>query len=179
MSASGEITETRLRPTICEAIERAAASLDITGVRALRVLLHAGVSAYWPLIKAAPDGQIRAYERIVNALRSRWATREPVAAAAYSAAGLSDTALAEPAPTEGNPAASVFREMDCEVADFLRLCADRSGAQWLEPVEAIASYTVSVLQGTVLRWLSDSDDETMLVVLDDLVSSLSTKAVEV
>lgn len=151
--------EGRLRPTICEAVEKAAASLDFAGVRALRVLLHAGVSAYWPLVKAAPAKQIRAYEATVQTLRQRW--------------DLQTDCLADPA------ASAVFRKMDTEVATFLDLCAARSGAQWLEPVEAIAAYAVSVLQGTVLRWLADCNDETTLVVLDDLVSSLATRAAEV
>lgn len=148
-----------MRPTICEAIEKAAASLDFTGVRALRVLLHAGVSAYWPLVKATPTKQIQAYEETVQTLRQHWAVHTDC--------------VADPA------AAATFQHMDSEVASFLQLCADRSGAQWLEPVEAIAAYAVSVLQGTVLRWLADCNDETMLVVLDDLVSSLATRAAEV
>lgn len=128
-------------------------------MRALRVLLHAGVSAYWPLVKAAPCKQVRAYEATVQTLRERWDTQTDC--------------LADPAAT------AVYRVMDSEVAAFLQLCADRSGVQWLEPVEAIATYAVSVLQGTVLRWLTDCNDETMLVVLDDLVSSLATRAAEV
>ena len=76
-------------------------------------------------------------------------------------------------------ATALFQEMDSEVASFLDLCADRSGAQWLEPTDAIAAYVVSMLQGTVLRWLADCNDETMLVVLDDLVSSLASRAAEV
>ncbi|MFI9509307.1 TetR family transcriptional regulator [Nocardia sp. NPDC052566] len=159
MNASGDIAEARLRPTICDAIEKAAASLDFTGVRALRVLLHAGVSAYWPLVKATPNKQIRAYEATVHALRERWEVQTEC--------------VADPTAT------AVFQQMDSEVSSFLQLCADKSGAQWLEPVDAIATYTVSVLQGTVLRWLADCNDETMLVVLDDLVSSLATRAAEV
>ncbi|MEV6134646.1 TetR family transcriptional regulator [Nocardia sp. NPDC051990] len=158
MSVRGEIAVVRLRPTICEAVEKAAASLDFTGVRALRVLLHAGVSAYWPLVKAAPARQARRYEATAQLLAERWETQTEC--------------VADPTAT------ALFREMDSEVASFLDLCADRSGTQWLEPVDAIAAYVVSVLQGAVLRWLADCNDETMLVVLDDLVSSLTTRAVE-
>ncbi|MET7771255.1 TetR family transcriptional regulator [Nocardia sp. NPDC005366] len=158
MSARGEIAEVRLRPTICEAVEKAAASLDYTGVRALRVLLHAAVSAYWPSVKAAPAKQVQAYEATVHALRERWDGRPNC----------------EPDPT----AAAVFKDMDLEVAWFLDLCAARSGTQWLEPVDSIAAYTVSMLQGTVLRWLADCDDETALVVLDDLVSGLAGRATD-
>ncbi len=148
----------RPHPTVEEAVELAAAAIDCTGTRALRVLLHAGVSALWPAIKAKPHRQIHTYESTIEALRRRWAERaDPVAE-----------------PT----VAARFRDLDAQVGAFLRLCADRSGTQWLEPVEAIAAYAVAVMQGTVLRWLADCDDETMLVVLDDLVSSLSTKAVD-
>ncbi|MFC9893952.1 TetR family transcriptional regulator [Nocardia sp. NPDC127579] len=158
MSARGDIAESRVRPTICDAVEKAAASLDFTGVRALRVLLHAGVSAYWPLVKAAPAKQIRAYESTVQTLRQRWEVQTEC--------------VPEPATS------ARFREMDSEVSVFLELCAQRSGTQWLEPTESIACYVVSVLHGTVLRWLADCNDETTLVVLDDLVSGLTTRAAE-
>jgi hypothetical protein len=148
-----------LRPAICEAVEKAAASLDITGVRALRVLLHAGVSAYWPIVKTTPTEHVRAYEEAVQTLRQRW--------------DMQTECIADPSVS------AVYRRLDGEVAVFLDLCAEKSGAQWLEPVEAIAAYAVSVLQGTVLRWLADCNDETTLVVLDDLVSSLATRAAEV
>ncbi len=147
-----------MHPTICEAVEKAAASLDFSGVRALRVLLHAGVSAYWPEVKAAPVEQVRAYEDTVRSLRERWDGK--------------------PDCVPDSTASVAFREMDAEIANFLDLCALRSGAQWLEPVEAIAVYTVSVLQGAMLRWLADCDDETTLVVLDDLVSGLATRAAD-
>ncbi|MEU7768564.1 TetR family transcriptional regulator [Nocardia sp. NPDC049190] len=158
MSVRGEVAGVRLRPTICEAVEGAAAGLDYTGVRALRVLLHAGVSAYWPLITAAPAKHVRAYEATVHTLSARWGLRtscanDPIAAAAY-------------------------QEMDTEVGAFLKLCAARSATQWIEPVEAIAAYVVSLVRGAVLRWLADGNDETMLVVMDDLVCCLATKAVE-
>ncbi|WP_405178044.1 TetR family transcriptional regulator [Nocardia sp. NBC_01377] len=158
MSARGEIAEVRFRPAICEAVEKAAASLDFTGVRALRVLLHAGVSAYWPMVKAAPTKQVKAYEATVNALRERWDVPPDCA----------------PDPS----ARAMFRDMDAEVAWFLDLCAARSGTQWLEPVESIAAYAAAMLQGTVLRWLADCDDETALVVLDDLVSGLAGRATD-
>ncbi|WP_254854120.1 TetR family transcriptional regulator [Nocardia donostiensis] len=159
MSARGEILEHRLLPAICDAVEKAAASLDITGVRALRVLLHAGLSAYWPLIQSSPEQQVLAYEEIVRRLRRHWET----------------TPDGVPDPV----ASAEFRAKGDEICVFLELCAQRSGTQWLEPVDSIAAYSMSVIQGTVLRWLADCDDETILVVFDDLVSSLATKAVAV
>ncbi len=150
--------ESRLRPTVCEAVETAAASLDHGGVRALRVLLHAGITAYWPLVKATPYKQIRAYESTVRTIRERWE--------------VSSECVADPIT------AMTFRQMDAEIATFLELCAQRSHTQWLEPVDAIAAYCASMLQGTVLRWLACCDDETTLVVLDDLVSGLTARAVD-
>ncbi|MFC8047784.1 TetR family transcriptional regulator [Nocardia sp. NPDC057353] len=158
MSVRGEMVKTRLRPTISEAVEQAAASLDHGGGRGLRMLLHAGMSAYWPLVKAAPVAQVQAYEETLRSLRVRWE-------AGSGCVGGSDPA-------------AVFAEMDRQMVAFLELCAERTGMQWLEPVEAVAAYAVSVLHGTVLRWLADCNDETMLVVLDDLVSSLAARAAE-
>lgn len=142
-----------------EAIEKAAASLDFSGNRALRVLLHSGVSTMWPMLKSDPDRQIRAYESTLSLLRRRWEGGQSVCV---------------PDPV----ASAMFRGLDTEVTDFLELCAQRSGTQWLEPVDAVAAYLVAVIQGMLLRWLSDCDDETALVVLDDLVSYMSTKAVD-
>jgi hypothetical protein len=150
----------RHRPAVlevAEAVERVSSELDFSGTRALRVLLHAGVSALWPAITATPELQVRAYEATVAALRRRWVGRPGCAA---------------------DPAVSVFQDQDADVTELLRLCASKSNTEWIEPIEAIAAYAVAVIQGTVLRWLADCNDETMLVVLDDLVSSLSTRAVD-
>ncbi|MET9289728.1 TetR family transcriptional regulator [Nocardia beijingensis] len=152
------ITEIRLRPAVIEAVEAAAATLDYKGLRALRVLLHAGVSAYWPLVKATPEKQIKSYEMTLQALRARWAVKTEC--------------FPDPIATD------FYREKDAEVTAFLEMCAELSDTQWLEPVEAIACNVVSIVQGTVLRWLADCNDETMLVVLDEMVSGLATKAAE-
>lgn len=158
LSTSGETIHVGVRPVMAESIEKAAASLDFSGTRALRVLLHAGVSALWPVIKATPDKQIRAYESTLAVLRRRWEN--------------------EAACTPDPVASAMFRQLDSDVMSFLDLCAERSHTEWLEPTNSIAAYLVAVMQGMVLRWLADCDDETALVVLDDLVSSLSTKAVD-
>jgi hypothetical protein len=158
VSASGEMVEVRTGPAITEAVEKVSAEIDFSGTRALRILLHTGISALWPAIKAAPERQVRTYEATVAALRRRWEDR----------VGCGE----EPAVS------GAFRDQDAEIGAFLRLCADRSHTEWIEPVEAIAAYTVAVMQGTVLRWLADCNDETTLIVLDDLVSSLTTRAVD-
>ncbi|UGT38600.1 TetR family transcriptional regulator [Nocardia yamanashiensis] len=160
MNASGEMIQVGLRPAMIEAIEKTAASLDFTGNRALRILLHAGLSTLWPILKSTPDKQIRAYEHTLAMLRRRWENQ--------------DQSVCVPDPV----ATAAFKELDAEVSSLLGLCAQRSGTQWLEPADALAAYLVAVIQGMVLRWLADCDDETSLVVLDDLVSYLSTKAID-
>ncbi|MQY28652.1 TetR family transcriptional regulator [Nocardia aurantia] len=157
MSASREVIA-RPRPSIEIAVEKAAEALDCTGTRALRVLLHAGVSAFWPSITDAPEKQIRGYESTIAALRRRWENR--------------GSCFSDPAIT------ARFRDMDAEAVAFLNLCAERSATQWLEPVDSIAAYSLSVMQGAVLRWLATNDEETLLVVFDDLVTCLSAKAVD-
>ncbi|WP_040837591.1 hypothetical protein [Nocardia brevicatena] len=161
MSARGEMLKdrqsARIAVEVTEAVRTVAASLDITGVRALRTLLHAGLSAYWPTIKAAPAQQVLAYERTVQQLRQHWDDRSE-----YS-----------PEPV----VAARVRRHENEVAAGLQLCAELSGCQWLEPVESIAACAISVVQGVVLRWLADCDDEAVLVAFDDLVSNLSARAV--
>ncbi|WP_231386940.1 TetR family transcriptional regulator [Nocardia sp. BMG111209] len=157
MSASREVI-VRPRPSIEIAVEKAAEALDCTGTRALRVLLHAGVSAFWPSITDEPEKQIRGYESTIAALRRRWENR--------------GSCFSDPGIT------ARFRDMDAEAVAFLNMCAQRSGTQWLEPVDSIAAYSMSVMQGAILRWLATNDEETLLVVFDDLVTCLSAKAVD-
>src|SRR5690606_927452 len=75
LGVRGEIAEGRMRSAVREAVENADAVLDITGLRALRVLLHAGFSAYWPLVKSRPVQQIHAYEKTVQTLCRHWDSR--------------------------------------------------------------------------------------------------------
>ncbi|WP_233608043.1 TetR family transcriptional regulator [Nocardia stercoris] len=149
----------RTLPLLENAVEQAASSLNCTGTRALRVLLHAGISSLFPAIKAKPDKHIRGFETCIAALQRRWEA---------PAAGCS----ADP------DVVALFRALDGQVASFLQLCADRSGTMWIEPLDSIAAYALAVVHGSVLRWLADCNDETTLVVLDDLVSCLAAKAVD-
>ncbi len=149
----------RTLPLLENAVDQAAASLDYTGTRALRVLLHAGISSLFPAIKAKPDKHIRGFEACVAALHRRW--QDPAGGCA-----------ADP------DVIALFEQLDGQVVSFLQLCADRSGTMWIEPLESIAAYALAVVHGVVLRWLADCNDETTLVVLDDLVSCMAAKAVE-
>lgn len=129
---------------------------DCAGTRKLRGLLHAGVTAVWSQVLAAPEQQVATLDDTIAALRSRWAGD----------------------PGRAEVVNSRLRDLDAEVAATLSLCAERSDTEWIEPVDAISASVVALMQGTVLRWLADGDDEVTLIVLDDLVSILLTKAVE-
>lgn len=158
MGVRGEIAEVRIRSAVREAVDHADAVLDFAGLRALRVLLHAGVSAYWPLVKSAPVQQIHAYEKTVQTLCAHWDSQ-----AGY---------VPDPVVSQRQ------RAQQRDVVEWLELCAARSGTHWIEPVESVAAYVITVVQGSVLRWLADCDDEAILVAFDDLVSNLVTRAIE-
>ncbi|WP_328387829.1 TetR family transcriptional regulator [Nocardia sp. NBC_00416] len=159
MGVRGEIAEVRIRSAVREAVDHADAVLDIAGLRALRVLLHAGVSAYWPLVKATPVQQIHAYSKTVQTLCQHWDSR-------------SEGYVPDPVVSARQ------RAQQRDVIEWLELCAARSGTRWIEPVESVASYVMMVVQGSVLRWLADCDDEVVLVAFDDLVSNLVTRAID-
>ncbi|MGW0181923.1 TetR family transcriptional regulator [Nocardia sp. NPDC003345] len=158
MGVRGEIAEVRLRSAVREAVDHADAVSDCTGLRALRVLLHAGVSAYWPLVKARPVQQIHAYEKTVQTLCQHWDSR--------------DDYVPDPVISQRQ------RAQQRDVVEWLELCAARSGTRWIEPVDSVAAYVITVVQGSVLRWLADCDDEAILVAFDDLVSNLVTRAID-
>ncbi|MEU1983315.1 TetR family transcriptional regulator [Nocardia sp. NPDC019395] len=147
-----------MRSAVREAVDNADAVLDVTGLRALRVLLHAGMSAYWPLVKSRPVEQIHAYEKTVQTLCQHWDSR-----ADY---------VPDPVISERQ------RAQERHVVEWLEVCSERSGTRWIEPVDSIAGYVITVVQGSVLRWLADCDDEAILVAFDDLVSNLVTRAVD-
>lgn len=148
----------RSSQAIEEAVEAAAGNLDCTGPRALRILLHAGASEAWRLLSTTSEQQVNRYERMVAALRQQL------------------DASPEPAGPSTCDTRAQLRAMDDDIVMLLQLCAKLSGTQWLEPVESIALYVGSVIQGTVLRWLADPDEEAILVLLDDLVSCVAAKA---
>src|SRR5262249_43407698 len=127
LSASGEIVEIRPRRVVQEAIEAASAEGACCGVRQLRVLLHAGVTAVWSQVVAAPQDHLDIFDRTVTAVRSRW-SGDPDRARAINA---------------------LLQDLDAEVAATLCLCAERSDTEWIEPVEAISSGVVALMQGTV------------------------------
>lgn len=157
LAAMGDLVVLHLSGAMREAVMYAASSLDVDGVRALRVLLHAGMSAVWSRIEATPSEQIVTYELTLRGLRRRCRASQ---------------ADADEVGREQ------YRMMDEEAVTFLTACAALSHTMWLEPVESIATFALSLLQGMILRWLVDGNDETMITMLDDLVAVVAGKAAE-
>ncbi|MDH6291909.1 TetR/AcrR family transcriptional regulator [Rhodococcus opacus] len=128
--------------------------VGLTGIPALEDLLRAGIRGLWPIIEATPTRQLLTYEITAHALRQR--------AAGNPAAG----AIAE----------QQYRTMDAETVAFLILCANRAGVAWTTPVDQVARFALTCMNGLVLRWLVDRDSDAALTALDDLVQILATKA---
>lgn len=129
---------------------------DPQGVRGLRQLLHAGLSAMWPSIEATAGRQILTYEITTYSLRHR-------------AAGT----------TFGQDIArQQYRTMDEQARSFLETCAERSGTEWTEPVESLSRISLALLDGLVLRWLVDRDSEAIVAELDDVAGMIAARAVE-
>ncbi|MEE2033451.1 TetR/AcrR family transcriptional regulator [Rhodococcus chondri] len=129
---------------------------DPQGVRGLRQLLHAGLSAMWPAIESTAGRQVLTYEITAYSLRHR---------AAGTTLG-DDIALRQ------------YRMMDEQARSFLERCAERSGTIWTEPVECLARISLALLDGLVLRWLVDRDSEAIVGELDDIAGIISARAAE-
>ncbi|PQP18982.1 TetR/AcrR family transcriptional regulator [Rhodococcus opacus] len=136
------------------AFEQYTEPAGLTGIPALEDLLRAGIRGLWPIIEATPNHQLLTYEITAHALRQR------------SAGNM----------TAGEIAQQQYRTMDAETLAFLDLCASRAGTAWDTPVEQIARFVLTCMNGLVLRWLVDRDSDAALTALDDLVQIIATKA---
>ncbi|TQC43055.1 TetR/AcrR family transcriptional regulator [Rhodococcus sp. WS4] len=138
------------------AFQRFVGTTELQGISGLRELLGTGIRGLWPIIEATPDHQLLTYEITAQALRRRGAGND----------------------SAGAIAAQQYRTMDTEAIAFLDLCAHRAGVIWGTPVDTIARFALAALDGLVLRWLVDRDDDATLAALDDLVQIIAMKALE-
>ncbi|EME21398.1 tetr family transcriptional regulator [Rhodococcus triatomae BKS 15-14] len=157
VAAMGEALVLQLSQALRYAFGQARTDETESGIRALKGLLHSGLSAMWPIIEATPDRQLLTYEITAYGLRQQ-------------AAG---------AELAGAIANNQYATMDVEAVAFLESCTEHSGTRWTEPVPHIARFALAVIDGIVLRWLVDRDGEAVVAELDDLVQMVTSKAVEV
>lgn len=131
--------------------------LELSGVRGLRMLVHSGLTAIWPLVEQSTDRQLLSYEIKTYLLRHRALGSEAAAAIA----------------------AGQYRIRDTDTFEFLARCARTTDTRWLEPVESVAHFGMATVDGLILRWLVDRDDVAVITALDDLSGLIAGKAVEV
>lgn len=129
----------------------------VGGVRGLRMLVHSGLTAIWPLVEETADRQLLSYEIKTYLLRHR-ALGSEIAATIAS---------------------GQYRIRDTDTFAFLDRCAQITGTRWLEPTSAVAHFGMATVDGLILRWLVDRDDMAVITALDDLSGVIAGKAVEI
>jgi len=151
LAAMAEAIVLQISESMHQAFAEAAQAGDIDGVRGLRMLVHSGLSAMWPMMEKAPKRQMLAYELTSYSLREE---REP------------------------SVGAEQYRIMDQEAILFLDECAKRTHTVWLEPLPAIARFSLALLNGLTLRWLVDHSSEALIAQIDDLAGIVASKAID-
>ncbi|WP_280783915.1 TetR/AcrR family transcriptional regulator [Rhodococcus opacus] len=128
---------------------------ELRGLPGLRQLLSVGIGGMWPIIRATPDRQLLTYEITAHSLRR--AATDPTTAAAVRQ----------------------YQTMDDEAVRFLEVCAELTGVSWRTSAADVARFALAGLDGLVLRWLVDRDDDAIIAALDDLAEIITAKATEV
>nr|WP_296778173.1 TetR/AcrR family transcriptional regulator [Rhodococcus sp. (in: high G+C Gram-positive bacteria)] len=129
----------------------------LPGIRGLRMLIHSGLTAIWPLVERTADRQLLSYEIKTYLLRHR-------ALGSANAAAI---------------ASGQYRIRDTESREYFEMCARQTGTRWLEPIDAVARFGMATVDGLILRWLVDRDDMAVIAALDDLSGLIASKAVEI
>ena len=160
LAAMGEVMVLQLSESMRYAFGEATSASDPQGIRGLRILIHSGLSAIWPVIESTPQRHLLTYELTLFALRNGGHPESDIPNLA------------------GAIATEQYRTMDEEARAFLDECARRAGVTWLEPLPAIARFSIALLDGLVLRWLVDRNGDAMLAQLDDMAGLIAAKAIE-
>lgn len=126
------------------------------GLDGLRDLLHAGLKAMWPALEATAGLQLLTYEITAYSLRHR----------ALGAAASGDIAERQ------------YGRMDEHAGRFLRMCAERTGTDWVEPIQSLSRLSLAFLDGIVLRWLVDRDSAAVVADLGELAGIIASRAAE-
>lgn len=119
------------------AATRAFLNLDLssgeTGPAALEELVHEALNLQWRVISSSPDRQLLTYEIAAYSIRLR-------------------------PPEKDNLALDQYRGYDELVEMVLRRAGESSQMDW-DDFPAIVRATGAILDGAVLRWLIDRDDD--------------------
>jgi AcrR family transcriptional regulator len=154
VTAMGEHLVADVASALCVAFEE---PQNLRGLRGLRMLVHSGLTAIWPLVERTADRQLLSYEIKTYLLRHRALGSEPAAAIA----------------------SGQYRIRDTEALRFFEMCAIRTGTRWIEPIDSVARFGMATVDGLILRWLVDHDDIAVIAALDDLSGLIAAKAIEI
>lgn len=122
---------------------------SLTAGSDIRSAVHAGLTAYFDLLRENPEREQAMFELLHYSMRTP---------------GLESL----PRVQHGR-----YREM---VADVLELGGDGLGVTWARPVDEVARVLVSFTDGLTLAWLSDRDDaaaEALIDVAADTIAALA------
>ncbi|MEV6431514.1 TetR family transcriptional regulator [Nocardia sp. NPDC051463] len=124
-----------------------------SGKEALQKLVRAGLELMWLNIEATPERQLLTYETTTYALRE-----------------------GEQTPAKLAIAREQYAFNDSTVADLLDHARDATRSRFTMPVHDLSRFTLSVIDGIVLRWLVDNDSESVRGQLDLLSQMVSNYA---
>ncbi len=126
-----------------------------TGKEALQKLVRAGLELMWLNIEATPERQLLTYETTTYALRE-----------------------GEQTPAKLAIAREQYTFNDSTVADILDHARDATKTSWTVPVATLSRFTLTVIDGIVLRWLVDDDSTAVRDQLDLLSRMVATHSTD-
>ncbi|WP_232110815.1 TetR/AcrR family transcriptional regulator [Nocardia wallacei] len=125
-----------------------------SGKESLQSLVRASLELLWLNIEATPERQLLTYETTTYALRE-----------------------SEQTPAKLAIAREQYAFNDSTVGDVLEHARDATGTEWRVPVPTLSRFTLSVIDGIVLRWLVDNDSAAVRGQLDVLAEMITSYAV--
>ncbi len=123
------------------------------GKDSLQNLVRASLELLWLNIEATPERQLLTYETTTYALRE-----------------------GEQTPAKLAIAREQYTFNDSTVADVLEHARDATGTDWRVSVQTLSRFTLSVIDGIVLRWLVDNDSAAVRTQLDLLAEMITSYA---
>jgi TetR/AcrR family transcriptional regulator, acrEF/envCD operon repressor len=128
----------------------------VTGVGALEDLLRIALAALWHDVEASRDRQLLTYETTTYALREGGQT-----------------------PGKLRIAREQYEFNDATLADLLEKLRHATATEWTVPLHILSRLSLSLIDGLVLRWLVDEDNEAAHQQLDQVASLVAGMAVPI
>ena len=123
-----------------------------SGVESLESFIHLMLRAMWHNVEQTPDRQLLTYEVTTFSLR------------------------AGDAPEKVRIAREQYTFNDENVKVLLQQAVSATSTKWMAPVEQLSRLLLSMIDGLVLRWLVDEDNETAHRQLEMFAKVLASQA---